>query len=72
MQPRSTSGEKATADLLLGDHCLGDKVLQLLIGEVDAQLLKAVYSKILRSHTKELLGHTCHLDQTYNCRCQKE
>lgn len=40
-----------TTDLLLGDHCLVDEVLQLLIGKVDAQLLKAVHSKVLREDT---------------------
>lgn len=35
-------------DLLLGDHRLVDKVLQLLIGEVDAQLLEAVHCQVLQ------------------------
>ena len=38
-------------DLLLGDHCLVDKVLQLLIGKVDTQLLKAVHSQVLQKNT---------------------
>ncbi len=40
-------------DLLLRNHCLVDKVLQLLVGVVDAQLLKAVHSQVLQKNTEE-------------------
>lgn len=36
------------ANLLLRNHCPGDKVLQLLIGIVDTELLKAVHLQILQ------------------------
>lgn len=36
------------ANLLLRNHCPGDKLLQLLIGIVDTELLKAVHPQILQ------------------------
>lgn len=48
-------------DLLLRDHCLVDKVLQLLVGKVDTELLKAVHSQVLHTHTQELW---CHIQPT--------
>ncbi|TNN50577.1 hypothetical protein EYF80_039217 [Liparis tanakae] len=43
-------------DLLLGDHGLVDKVLQLFIGKVDTQLLKAVHSQVLQRNTRRHIG----------------
>ena len=44
-------------DLLLGDHCLVDEVLQLLVGKVDTQLLKAVHSEVLWENAGAVASH---------------
>lgn len=63
------------ADLLLRNHCPGDKVLQLLIGIVDTELLKAVHPQILQPggtqrnclvmfHTPKKVWLDCCFDQS--------
>lgn len=47
----SWSGLRLT-DLLLRNHCLVDKVLQLLVGKVDAQLLETVHLQVLLGEKK--------------------